>query len=207
MGVVQTQRNAGGLAGRNGRGLGLAVIQIRPLGLDGGAFRGIFGQRGPQEGAEAVCIGDGDLIFGCLTVEFRRKDIVAGGVVGGQAERGQISGLLAAADADAAFADIVAESRNLFRLRLAAGRAGVGPPAPIASLRPAGQRPARPSASPARRWSGGFQISICKILMAQCFYRRWACRGLRRALQGLVCCFCMMRFSLPCIRRRSDRCR
>ena len=117
---------AGGLAGRNGRGLGLAVIQIRPLGLDGGAFRGIFGQRGPQEGAEAVCIGDGDLIFGRLTVEFRRKDIVAGGVVGGQAERGQVGDLLTAAAADAAFADIVAESRNLFRLRLAAGRAGVG---------------------------------------------------------------------------------
>ena len=117
---------AGGLAGRNGRGLGLAVIQIRPLGLDGGAFRGIFGQRGPQEGAEAVCIGDGDLIFGRLTVEFRRKDIVAGGVVGGQAERGQVGDLLTAAAADAAFADIVAESRNLFRLRLAAGRAGGG---------------------------------------------------------------------------------
>ena len=117
---------AGGLAGRNGRGLGFAVIQIRPLGLDGGAFRGIFGQRGPQEGAEAVCIGDGDLIFGRLTVEFRRKDIVAGGVVGGQAERGQVGDLLTAAAADAAFADIVAESRNLFRLRLAAGRAGVG---------------------------------------------------------------------------------
>ena len=34
------QALAGGLAGRNGRGLGFAVIQIRPLGLDGGAFRG-----------------------------------------------------------------------------------------------------------------------------------------------------------------------
>ena len=117
---------AGGLAGRNGRGLGLAVIQIRPLGLDGGAFRGIFGQRGPQEGAEAVCIGDGDLIFGRLTVEFRRKDIVAGGVVGGQAERGQVGDLLTAAAADAAFADIVAEGRKLFRAGLAAGRAGGG---------------------------------------------------------------------------------
>ena len=117
---------AGGLAGRNGRGLGFAVIQIRPLGLDGGAFRGIFGQRGPQEGAEAVRIGDCNLIFGRLTVEFRREGIVTGTVISGQTERGQVGDLLTAAAADAAFADIVAESRNLFRLRLAAGRAGVG---------------------------------------------------------------------------------
>ena len=117
---------AGGLAGRNGRGLGFAVIQIRPLGLDGGAFRGIFGQRGPQEGAEAVRIGDCNLIFGRLTVEFRREGIVTGTVISGQTERGQVGDLLTAAAADAVFADIVAESRNLFRLRLAAGRAGVG---------------------------------------------------------------------------------
>ena len=117
---------AGGLAGRNGRGLGLAVIQIRPLGLDGGAFRGIFGQRGPQEGAEAVCIGDCNLIFGRLTVEFRREVIVTGTVISGQTERGQISGLLTAADALAACAEGVAEGRKLFRAGLAAGRAGGG---------------------------------------------------------------------------------